>query len=62
LYVVNLFALRSTDPKLLHKTADPVGPENEVHVARCARESALIVCAWSAHGDYQAHRPIARVW
>ena len=43
--ILNIFALRATDPaKLLH-AADPVGPEND---AALAKADGLIVCAWGA--------------
>lgn len=47
--VGNLFALRSTDPKLLLKHPDPVGPENDWHLARLASECRDVVCAWGSH-------------
>jgi hypothetical protein len=47
--VVNLFALRSTDPAALKSAADPVGPLNDRHIAEVARSSAIIVAAWGAH-------------
>lgn len=47
--VVNLFALRSPDPKALLKATDPVGPTNDQHISRAAKAAALIVCAWGAH-------------
>lgn len=49
LYVVNLFALRSTDPKTLFKVKDPVGPENEKHINETLAKSDLVVAAWGNH-------------
>lgn len=51
LLVVNLFALRSTDPSELAKHHDPVGPENDKYVMEAIREcqSMPIVVAWGAH-------------
>jgi hypothetical protein len=53
LVVVNLFSLRSTDPKALY--ADPEkatgDPTNWSTIATCAGDAAdLVVCAWGAHG------------
>lgn len=49
----NIFALRSTDPKGLYGHADPVGPENNEHLARIASDAATIVCGWGAHGAFR---------
>lgn len=52
--VVNLFALRATDPKALLAHPDPVGPENDWNLegaARAAQDSGgRIIAAWGAHG------------
>lgn len=48
LLVVNLFALRSTDPDELLRVEDPVGPENDDVLSRLPA-SAPIICAWGAH-------------
>ena len=47
--VVNLFALRSTDPKMLKFHADPVGPECDGHIRRARDRCDVIVCAWGAY-------------
>jgi len=44
--VVNLYALRATDPKALRAHADPVGPFNDDWLYWVAREHREIVCAW----------------
>lgn len=50
LVVVNLFALRATDPAQLLTARDPVGPENWATVQRhLATEPLLFVAAWGAH-------------
>ena len=48
LSVVNLFALRATDPKELHVHPDPVGPERVRYCRAAFGEADLVVCAWGA--------------
>jgi hypothetical protein len=50
----NLFALRARDPRRLAQHPDPVGPDNDEHLARAAREDVLTVCGWGAR---QGSRP-----
>jgi hypothetical protein len=47
--VVNLFALRSTDPMGLLAASDPFGPEN-LSWLRAAAEHDEVTCAWGATG------------
>jgi hypothetical protein len=49
LTVVNLFALRSTDPKALTFARDPVGPGNDEAIHDAAVGARVVVCAWGAH-------------
>lgn len=51
--VVNLFAYRATNPRVLRKATDPVGPENDYHLLKVCREAALVVCCWGADGEYR---------
>lgn len=48
--VVNLFALRSTDPSALRTHKDPVGPYNAAFVRQAVRQSDLVVAAWGGPG------------
>lgn len=44
--LLNPFALKATDQRGLLDADDPVGPENDVWLARAFEASALILCAW----------------
>lgn len=52
-YVINLFAYRSTDPKLLKDVADPVGPENDMTIRIVLNVCKAVICAWGKHGSLQ---------
>lgn len=47
--VVNLFALRATDPRELREHDAPVGPENDEHIRKVASDGAPVICAWGAN-------------
>lgn len=49
LYVVNLFAFRSTDPSALKTAEDPVGPENDDAIHDAVVRSRVVVVAWGAY-------------
>lgn len=53
LIVVNLFALRATNPRELATAADPIGPENDhwldVAGAHAADQGAFVMAAWGAN-------------
>lgn len=46
LTVVNLFALRATDPKDLTRHPDPVGPDNDKHLKAEIKKHRIVVAAW----------------
>lgn len=56
LVIVNLFGLRSRDPRHLLAHREPVGPGNDEIIVREAAAADLVVCAWGANA---AHRKLA---
>lgn len=48
LLMLNLFAFRSTDPRVLRLQDDPVGPENDENLRLHATRPELFVAAWGA--------------
>lgn len=53
--VVNLYGLRSTDPKALRRHPDPVGPHNDAELEFVANnpDIPLIVLAWGARAPIE---------
>jgi len=51
LIIVNLFAARSANPKMLKEVKDPVGPENDKWIKEEAEKASLIVLGWGNHGS-----------
>lgn len=60
--VVNLYALRSTDPRGLWDHADPVGPENDYWLWRAARDCGTVVCAWGANARIDRVREVVALF
>ena len=50
--ILNLFALRATGPSALLNMDDPVGPENDFHLAHLLPEDGLVIAAWGTMGSY----------
>jgi hypothetical protein len=57
--VGNLAAFRSAHPSDLKLAEDPVGPDNDRHLARMLRAADLVVCAWGANAAALPGRPEA---
>jgi hypothetical protein len=52
MFMLNIFALRSTDPRALYRHPDPIGPETNRYLTEVVqrREVSLVVAAWGNHG------------
>lgn len=57
LVVVNLFALRATDPEDLALHVEPIGRRNDEEIQRAVSESPITVIAWGSFAkSVKAHR------
>lgn len=52
LVMVNLFGLRSTDPKALKDCEDPVGPDNDSWINTAVCSAYMTVAAWGNGGVF----------
>lgn len=48
--IANLFAYRSTDPRVLRQIDDPIGPDNDYWLQKLSEGSKIIVAAWGNRG------------
>jgi hypothetical protein len=48
--IVNLFSIRGTDPKIVGRVSDPVGPLNNYHITEATKDCRELVCAWGCGG------------
>lgn len=61
LTVVNLYAYRATDPRVLRGLAPmaAIGPDNDYHIeAALAAHPTIALCAWGAHADETRARAV----
>jgi hypothetical protein len=52
--VVNIFAFRATDPRVMRAERDPVGPGNDAAILDSVTQwqPDRVICAWGAHGAH----------
>ncbi len=50
MFMLNIFAYRSTDPRLLRNVADPIGPGTNAAIVRICRRAKLVVACWGQWG------------
>lgn len=56
--ILNLFAIRSTDPSILYSEQNPVGNDNDFYIDYTCRHSVSpdkgkIIAAWGVHGIFK---------
>lgn len=57
LEILNIFALRSTDPSVLKDSDDPIGILNDYYIALTVDKCDRVVLAWGAHGYLHGRGP-----
>lgn len=66
LVVTNLFAYRSTDPRLLRWVDDPHGPDNRHNQIEAVKAAGLVIACWGGHAMAQAENAeavsVLRCW
>ena len=54
--ILNAFAYRATDPKVMRAVTDPIGPENDATIDEVAKAlfaaGGTLVCGWGNHGAF----------
>ncbi|UXC17445.1 DUF1643 domain-containing protein [Comamonas squillarum] len=60
LVMVNLFALRSTDPRALQAHTEPVGPENDTWIDRAVSMADIAIAAWGNGGTLMGRSDAVR--
>lgn len=51
--MLNIFAYRATDPKVMKRQAAPIGSDNDDQILIWANRCSQVVCAWGIHGTHQ---------
>lgn len=53
IYMLNLFAYRSTDPTVLYRVENPIGPKNYEWIAEIHERAGKTVACWGSRGTWQ---------
>ena len=64
LAVLNLFAVRATDPADMKRAVDPVGLENRDWFDQMlsSPDAGPVICAWGVHGEHRGQDVTVLVW
>jgi hypothetical protein len=60
-YMLNAYAFRATDPRVMKQAADPVGPGNDEALAYYRSRVGLIIAAWGVHCEPERERRVCEV-
>lgn len=52
-WMLNLFAFRATDPRVMKAHAEPIGPNNDEVIRKIVSACDLVVAAWGVHGSHR---------
>lgn len=52
LVVLNCYAIRGTNPKILRQVQEPIGIENDLMIRMTAATAGIVICAWGQHAKY----------
>lgn len=52
--MMNLFAFRATDPKVMKAYPLSIGPNNTYWIEEMAKDAGIIIAAWGVHGAFKA--------
>jgi len=50
--VTNIFAWRETDPHVMRRVADPIGPDNDQMIRAGTQWADMTIAAWGTHGAH----------
>lgn len=54
--MLNLFAVRSTDPRGLREVENPIGPDNDKMIRRALTEVDEVILCWGHHGTFKGRQ------
>ena len=62
LVMLNLFAIRATDPRNMLAAREPIGPRNDEVIRNLTPRAALLIAAWGTKGAHLSRdRDVARI-
>ncbi len=53
IYMLNLFAFRTSKPKVMFSADEPIGVENDQYLMDYSLKCDKVVCAWGNDGNYK---------